>query len=131
MAADPRKTEPVAQPWRDDEPNEPKTDPRILAAIEKHAPVPSRVKDLLVATGAVLASVVAAVTFVDNRVQAQTDAGVAIVKAEQKGLESRLATLEQRFDRYEDRHDKQMNLALDALRVPKDVRPPPLDGGAP
>lgn len=63
---------------------------------------------------------------------------VAEVKAQQAAIDARLTTLEKKTDRADaktDRQDQQINLALDALRVPKGWRPPPvpplasIDGG--
>lgn len=85
----------------------------------------SRLSTLLTAIGVVLVAVVASIVFVDNRVAAQTDAGVAVIKAENKAMDARVTTLEKRFDRF----DQKMDLLLDAQRVPEWKRPPPLDGG--
>lgn len=106
--------------------------PRPAASTQVPSPPGGKLRDLAVAIGAVGFAVVASIIFVDNRVAAQTDAGMKVQSARHEALETRVKTLEQRFDRFEDRTDKQMNAALDALRVPLAARPPPLplDGGA-
>lgn len=91
----------------------------------------SKVRDVVVAIGAVLSAVVVSIIFVDNRVAAQTDAGVKVMEERHEALKGRVEVLEQRFNRFEARNDQQMNLALDALRVPQSARPSPLDGGVP
>jgi hypothetical protein len=92
------------------------------------------VRSIMVAVGAVTAGVIAAVLFVDNRVAAQTDAGIKGVVEQVKGQDARLTTLEKRFDRFDeklDRASEQNEIMLDRLGVPKWKRPPPLDGGTP
>jgi len=86
-------------------------------------------RSVLVAAAAVATSVIAGIIFIDNRVSAQTDAGMRATAAELKGQDARVTTLEKRFDRFEERTDKQMNLLLDAARVPEMKRPPRLDAG--
>jgi hypothetical protein len=86
--------------------------------------------------GVLISALAASVFFVDRRVEAQTDAGVRVVNETIKAQDARLTTLEKRFDRYDaklDRQSDQLELALDALRVPESKRPAPLpstaDGG--
>lgn len=88
-------------------------------------------RSILVAVCAVGIGVVTAVMFIDNRVAAQTKASGEVEAAKAEALKARVETLEQRFNRFEERTDKQLNAALDALRVPPTKRPPPLneDGG--
>ena len=92
-------------------------------------------RDIVIAIGAVAAAVVAAIIFVDNRVAAQTDAGVRVEHETLKAQDARLTTLEKRFDRYDAKQDRQTELieaVADQLRVPESRRPapvPPLDGG--
>jgi len=62
-------------------------------------------RDILIAVGAVGASVVAGILFVDNRVQAQTDAGVRV-------HESRIVALEQ----------QQAQVRTDVHEVQLDIR---------
>lgn len=124
--------------------DEAKTDPRILVhdpealhsyltkkRAEEHDSFMSKIKALAGAIAVVAGSVVAVILFVDNRVLAQTDAGVKVMTEKHDALKGRVETLEKRFDRFEERTDKQMNLLLDAARVPETKRPPPLekDGG--
>ncbi len=52
-------------------------------------------RNFVVAVGAVAATVVAVLVFVDNRVQAQTDAGMKVEAAERVALEKRVSTTEQ------------------------------------
>ena len=81
----------------------------------------------MIAGGSLVAGIVAAITFVDNRVAAQVDAGVRVQAAELKAIDARVTTMEKRLDRVDDKLD----LLLDAARVPQWKRPPPLDGGVP
>lgn len=106
--------------------DEPQTDPGLHAALQRHDNKLT-MRSVLVAIGAVAMGTVTAVMFVDNRVQAQVDAGTRVQAAEQKALDTRLQTLEKRFDRF----DAKMDLLLDAQRVPAWKRPPPSDGGSP
>jgi hypothetical protein len=103
---------------------EPLTDPSLHAALARHDNKLTW-RSIFIAVGAVASGVVLGIIFIDNRVQAQTDAGVRVVQAEQKAIEARVQTLEKRFDRF----DQKMDLMLDAQRVPDWKRPPPLDGG--
>lgn len=105
---------------------EPQTDPSLSAALARHDNKLT-VRSVLIAAGAVASGVVLALNFVDNRVAAQTDAGVAVIKAEQKAVDARVTTMEKRLDRVDDKLD----LLLDAARVPQWKRPAPLDGGSP
>lgn len=126
---------------RDPRLDEPKTDPYLRVKLDEMAHATEEqlrkhdnkltLRSLMVAVGAVATGVVAVIVFIDNRVQAQTDAGNRATSAELKAQDARLTTLEKRFDRFEERNDKQMNLLLDANGVPKSKRPPPLvkDGG--
>lgn len=148
------KTDPprvVQRAFRDDiedgdDSDEPKTDPgrevdvrylKLKLAAEREILEESLAKhdnkltlrSIVVAVAAVGAAVVTGILFVDNRVQAQVDAGVRVQAAEVRGIDTRVTTLEKRFDRFEERTDKQMNAVLDALRVPETKRPPKLDGG--
>lgn len=84
------------------------------------------VRSVIVAIGAVCTGVAAVLIFFDNRVHAQTDAGVQVMTEKHEALKARVETLEKRFDRFEDRTDKQMNALLDAAHVPESKRPPPL-----
>lgn len=115
-----------------DLPDEPKTDPAIRAVKEgMRSELNWQGAKLTIMTAVVaVATAFGAYRFVLGEAAAQTDAGMRVQAAEQKALDARVTTLEKRFDRFEDRTDKQMNAALDALRVPQSVRPPPLDGGA-
>lgn len=93
------------------------------------------IRSVLVAVGSVVAGVVSMVLFVDNRVAAQTDAGVKV-------HESRISTLEQqrtgdrsenniRFERIElsqQRTEKKLDALLDRLDV-RNPAPTPKDGG--
>ena len=106
--------------------DEPQTDPRLQAAFARHEQKLT-LRSVGFAIAAVAGTVVAGILFVDNRVAAQTDAGVAVIKAEQKGLDARVTTMEKRLDRVDDKLD----LLLDAARVPQWKRPAPLDGGRP
>jgi len=92
-------------------------------------------RSVVVAVFAVGASVITAILFIDNRVQAQTDAGVRVEA-------SRLTALEQtssadraqndvRFRRIEEgqlRTDKKLDALLDRLNV-QNPAPTPIDGG--
>ena len=89
------------------------------------------IRSVVVAAATVLTGMATTIIFIDNRVAAQTDAGMRVQAAEQKAVDARVTTLEKRFDRFEERTDKQMNLLLDVARVPGAMRPPPLDGGIP
>lgn len=99
-----------------------------LPAPERH----SRLKDLVVAVGAVAAAVVASIIFVDNRVAAQTDAGI-------KGHESRIVALEQqvpqlREEVFQGRLDTQAlyKAVMEGRRqerLEKPLAPPAKDGG--
>jgi cell division protein FtsB len=80
---------------------------------------------VITAVGAVAATVVITLIFIDNRVLAQTAQSNAVQDAKQEALKARVETLEKRFDRF----DAKMDLMLDAQRVPEWKRPPPLDGG--
>src|SRR5690606_22258380 len=92
-------------------------------------------RSLAVAISVVALGVTSVLIFVDNRVQAQTDAGVKV-------HEARIGTLEQqraadrtennaRFERLEasqSRAEKQLDALLDRLNVPNPA-PAPKDGG--
>lgn len=104
-------------------PNEPKTDPHLRAALDRHDNKLT-VRSVLIAGGALVAGITTAIIFVDNRVAAQTDAGVRVLAAEQRAIDTRLTTTEKRLDRFDDKLD----LLLDAARVPAWKRPPS-DGG--
>lgn len=82
-------------------------------------------RSVLIAVASVAVGTVTAIIFVDNRVRAETDAGMQVQAAELKAVDARVTTLEKRFDRF----DAKMDLLLDANRVPQSVRPPPVDGG--
>jgi hypothetical protein len=84
-------------------------------------------RSVAVAISAVGAGVVASILFIDNRVRAETDAGVAVMTEKHEALKVRVETLEKRFDRF----DQKLDLVLDAQRVPQWKRPPPMDGGKP
>ena len=106
--------------------DEMKTDPALHAALQRHDNKLTW-RSVFIAVCAVAMSVTTAILFIDNRVAAQTDAGVRVISAEQKAIDARVTTLEKRFDRF----DAKLDLALDAMRVPQSVRPPPIDGGLP
>ncbi len=103
-----------------------KTDPNLHAALRRHDNKLT-LRSFVIAAGALATGVASVLMFRDDRVAAATDAGVAVLKAEQKGLDARTTTLEKRLDRVDDKLD----LLLDAARVPAWKRPPPLDGGSP
>ena len=124
---------PAATPQLKALPAEEKTDPLIRVVAEKmHSELNWQGAKLTVATAVIaVGTAFAAFTFIHNDARAQTDAGMKPVVETQKAQDARLTTLEKRFDRFEERNDKQMNLLLDEAGVPKSKRPPPLerDGG--
>lgn len=113
---------------------EPKTDPRLIPALRRHdqrAARKTNLKFLAWAVGVVASGLV----FIDNRVRAQTDAGVAV-------HEARIGTLEQqrtldrteangRFERIEaqgSRTEAKIDALLQRFSVPNPA-PAPRDGG--
>ena len=108
---------------------EEKTDPAIRAVKQTmRSELNWQGAKLTVATAVVaIGTAFGAYRFVLGEAAAQTDAGVRVLAAEQKAMDTRLTTLEKRFDRF----DAKMDLLLDAQRVPRSLRPPPLDGGGP
>lgn len=111
---------------------------------DKVDPLLARLRALAAAIGIVASAVVAVIIFIDNRVQAQTDAGVKV-------HEERITTLEQqrkddkaevniRFDRVELNQNadhsliigvsQKMDALLRAQGVPNPA-PTPKDGGGP
>lgn len=82
------------------------------------------IRSVLIAVGSVAIGTVTALIFIDNRVAAETDAGMRVQAAELKGVDARVTTLEKRFDRF----DQKMDALLDAAHVPASKRPP-RDGG--
>jgi hypothetical protein len=83
-------------------------------------------RSVLIAITSVAVGTVTAIIFVDNRVRAETDAGMQVQSAELKAVDARVTTLEKRFDRF----DAKMDALLDAAHVPQSKRPP-RDGGDP
>jgi negative regulator of sigma E activity len=95
-------------------------------------------RNFVMAVGAVAATVVAVLVFVDNRVSAQTDAGMKVEAAERVALEKRVGTLEQQtlqsrdeqFQYRKDTHDDLKALQEVILtgqrsnRLDKPVSPP-------
>ena len=87
-------------------------------------------RSVAVAIGAVAVGVATALVFIDNRVQAQTDAGIKV-------HEQRIITLEQnatadrekqahdnkRLNKKVDRLEDKLDLLLDKVNVPKSKRP--------
>jgi hypothetical protein len=127
MASQPPRPSPRPSYERPDvRDDEPRTDPSLHAALRRHDNKLT-LRSFVIAAGALATGVASVLMFLDNRVAAATDAGVAVLKAEQKGLDARTTTLEKRLDRVDDKLD----LLLDAARVPQWKRPPPLDGGSP
>ncbi|TAL42417.1 MAG: hypothetical protein EPN91_08540 [Salinibacterium sp.] len=114
-------------------PAEEKTDPAMRVIREKmHSELNWQGAKLTAAMCVVaIGTAFGAYAFVMNSASAQTDAGLKPLAEIQKAQDARLTTLEKRFDRFEERTDKQMNLLLDAARVPETKRPAPLqkDGG--
>lgn len=116
-------------------PDEPKTDPGSMVDADyvkrklEQQGHKLTLRSMAAAIAAVATTVVAGLIFIDNRVAAQTDAGVRVLDAQQKGIDARVTTMEKRLDRVDDKLD----LLLDAARVPKWKRPVPLtaDGGVP
>jgi hypothetical protein len=104
---------------------EPLTDPSLHAALSRHDNK-NTWRSIIIAGGALVTGVATFFVFIDARIAHATDAGVAVLKAEQKGIDARVTTMEKRVDRIDDKLD----LLLDAARVPQWKRPPPLDGGA-
>jgi uncharacterized coiled-coil protein SlyX len=108
---------------------EPATDPKLHEALRRHDNKLT-VRSVIVAVGAVAASVVAGLIFIDNRVRAETDAGVKV-------HEQRITTLEQnattdrektshelkRVNKKVDRLEDKMDLLLDKANVPQSKRP--------
>lgn len=122
-------------------PDEPKTDPGLAAALARHDNKLT-VRSVLIAGGCLIAGVTSALVFIDNRVAAQTDAGVRV-------HEQRISTLEQqrqsdrtemneRLERIEKNanadHEltlgtsQKMDALLNKLNVPNPA-PAPKDGG--
>lgn len=93
-------------------------------------PLVKQIRALGVVSGVIVTSVAGFFVFMDNRVEAQTKKANEVQSEKHDALKARVETLEKRFDRFEERTDKQMNAALDALRVPDTKRPPPLDKDA-
>jgi hypothetical protein len=83
-------------------------------------------RSVLIAITSVAVGTITAIIFVDNRVRAETDAGMQVQSAELKAVDARVTTLEKRFDRF----DAKMDALLDAAHVPASKRPP-RDGGDP
>jgi hypothetical protein len=112
---------PDIRPELDDEP---KTDPRMLAAIEKHAPAHSKARDIAVAIAAVGTSVIVALIFVDNRVAAQTDAGVKVMQSRVTALEQQVPQLRQEV--FQGRLDTQAlyKAVMDGKRQERLEQPP-------
>lgn len=120
-------------------PLEAKTNPGGLATnayVKQKLKAKGRVDNIK--TGGVgLGVLLAAVTFLDKRVAAQTDSGMKGVVEVQKGQDARVTTLEKRSDRTDallDVQNQKIDLLLNAARVPLRLRPdpvPPLepDGG--
>jgi hypothetical protein len=73
--------------------DEPKTDPGLQAALQRHD-WKLTVRSIIIAGGTLITGIVSVFVFIDNRVAAQTDAGVKV-------HEERISTLEQQ--RKEDR----------------------------
>ena len=87
-------------------------------------------RSVAVAIGAVAVGVATALVFIDNRVQAQTDAGIKV-------HEQRIVTLEQnatadrekqahdnkRINKKVDRLEDKLDLLLDQAKIPKSKRP--------
>ena len=122
---------PVDSPRLKPLPAEEKTDPAMRVIKQKmHSELNWQGAKLTIAMCVVaVGTAFGAYAFILNAAAAQTDAGMRVQAAEQKALDTRVTTLEKRFDRFEERTDKQMNAALDALGVSNSKRPPPLDGG--
>lgn len=116
---------------------EPSTDPRIQPALQRHD-WKNLVRSIVISGGMLITALVSMLIFVDNRVAAQTDAGVKV-------HESRLGALEQqragdraenngRFERIENsqqRTEKKLDALLDRLDVrnPAPTPVPTKDGG--
>lgn len=126
MAEIPRPSPARRPDIRPDIDDEPKTDPGLQAAFMRHDNKLT-MRSIVIAAGTLATGLAAVLVFLDNRVAAQTDAGVAVMRAEQKAIDARVTTMEKRLDRVDDKLD----LLLDAARVPQWKRPPPLDGGTP
>lgn len=110
------------------------TNPRIIAAITKHAPHPSKLRDLVVAVASVAGAVVVVLIFFDNRVAAQTDAGIKAQESRIKALEQQVPQL--REEVYQGRLDTQAlyKAVMDGKRqdrLERPLPPPPTDGGTP
>lgn len=71
-------------------------------------------KTLVISVSLVATSTVATLIFLDTRVASETRKGMRVAEAEHKALDSRVTTLEKRFDRF----DQKMDAVMDKLGVP-------------
>lgn len=143
MAEKPPRPSPSPRPQADrfdalDGLEEPPTDPRIQPALQRHD-WKNLVRSIVISGGMLITALVSMLVFVDNRVAAQTDAGIKV-------HESRIGALEQqrsadraenngRFERIEgsqQRTEKKLDALLDRLDV-RNPAPTPVvaskDGG--
>ena len=119
----------VIQSPRPPEPGAEKTNPDLHAALQRHD-WKLTVRSIIIAGSALIGGIVSVLVFVDNRVAAQTDAGVKV-------HEQRIVTLEQnakddrekqahdmrRINKKVDRLEDKLDLLLDKANVPQSKRP--------
>lgn len=121
--------------------DEPKTDPHLRVVLDREANKIT-LRSVLIAAGAVASGVVLGIIFIDNRVAAQTDAGVRVHEQRITTLEQQRREdkdeLDQRLKRIEANANADHELALgtsqkldrllDRMNVPNPA-PTPKDGG--
>lgn len=113
---------------------EPQTDPSLQAAFQRHDSKLT-VRSIVIAAGSLATGLAAVLIFLDNRVAAQTDAGIRVhearITAAEQTASSDRAQNNIRFQRIEDgqlRTDKKLDALLDRLNVANPA-PTPKDAG--